>query len=268
MPASVSIVGILNVTPDSFYDGGSHASVDGAVDHALTLCEEGADLIDVGGESTRPGSAPVSEALECERVLPVIEALGKHTATRSSVDTRRASVAEEALKRGADAVNAVAGLRDPGLARVCARHDALLILNHMRGEPRTMQVQPHYDDVVKEVREELLAQARAAQEAGVSRERIWLDPGLGFGKDPIRHNLPLIARLSELVATGYPVMVGPSRKSFLGRITGAAKEGRLPGTLAAVTACVLGGASAVRVHDVREAREAVLVAQAIRSARQ
>ncbi len=194
----------------------------------------------------------------------MIEELAKHSETPISVDTRRASVAHEALKRGASVVNAVAGLRDPGLARVCVEHEALLILNHMRGEPRTMQVAPEYDDVVADVTRELLEQAALAQAAGVRREHIWLDPGLGFGKDPIRHNLPLIARLSEIVATGYPVMVGPSRKSFLGKTTGAAVEDRLPATLAAVTACVLAGASAVRIHDVREAREAVLVAQAIR----
>ncbi len=262
----VALVAVVNVTPDSFHDGGRYASVERAVAHALRLSEEGADLLDVGGESTRPGASPVAEPEECRRVLPVIEELAKHSETPISVDTRRASVAEQALKRGASAVNAVAGLRDPALARVCAEHGALLILNHMRGDPRTMQAAPHYRDVVTDVTRELLAQASLAQAAGVRRERIWLDPGLGFGKDPIRHNLPLIARLSELVATGYPVMVGPSRKSFLGKITGASVEDRLPATLAAVTACVLAGARAVRVHDVRAAREAVLVAQAIRRA--
>ncbi len=262
----VALVGIVNVTPDSFHDGGRYASLDHAVAHALRLCEEGADLLDIGGESTRPGAAPVPLAEECRRVLPVIEALAKRTDTPISVDTRRATVAEEALKRGAKAINAVAGLRSPGLARACAEHDALLILNHMRGEPRTMQAAPEYDDVVEDVKRELLAQALLAQADGVRRERIWLDPGLGFGKDPIRHNLALIARLPELVACGYPVMVGPSRKSFLGKITGAPVEDRLPATLAAVAACVLAGASAVRVHDVRAAREATLVAQAIRRA--
>ncbi|TDJ07077.1 MAG: dihydropteroate synthase [Deltaproteobacteria bacterium] len=263
----VALVGIVNVTPDSFHDGGRYDSVERAVAHALQLCEEGADLLDVGGESTRPGSSPVPQLEECRRVLPVIEELSKHTETPISVDTRRAAVAQEALKRGASAVNAVAGLRDPDLARVCAEHGALLILNHMRGEPRTMQLAPRYDDVVADVRHELLTQALLAQAAGVERDRIWLDPGLGFGKDPIRHNLPLIARLSELADTGYPVLVGPSRKSFLGKITGASFEDRLPATLAAVAACVLAGASAVRVHDVGSAREAVLVAQAIRRAR-
>jgi len=262
----VAVVGIVNVTPDSFYDGGRYASVERAVAHALRLYDEGADWVDVGGESTRPGAAPVTRAEESRRVLPVIEELAKHTQRPISVDTRRATVAEQALEGGASVVNAVAGLRDPGLARVCAEHGALLILNHMRGEPRTMQAAPAYEDVVADVRRELLEQAAQAQRAGVACERIWLDPGLGFGKDPIRHNLPLIARLPELASAGFPIMVGPSRKSFLGKITGASVEERLPGTLAAITACVLAGASAVRVHDVRAAREAILVAEAIRRA--
>jgi dihydropteroate synthase len=163
-------------------------------------------------------------------------------------------------------VNAVAGLRDPELAGVCAEHGALLILNHMRGEPRSMQRAPYYEDVVREVARDLREEAAAAEGAGVARERIWLDPGIGFGKDPLRHNLPLLARLGELVELGYPVLVGPSRKAFIGRITGAGAEARLPGTLAAVAACVLAGARAVRVHDVAEARQAVDVAAAIRAA--
>ena len=263
---AVTIVGIVNVTPDSFHDGGRYTSLEAALAHALRLCEEGADLLDIGGESTRPGAAFVTEAEERRRVLPVIEALVKHTETPLSVDTRRTALARESLERGARVINAVAGLRDPELARVCADYDALLILNHMRGEPRTMQDAPYYDDVVGDVKRELLTQAAQAQELGLARERIWLDPGLGFGKDSLRHNLPLIARLGELVETGYRVMVGPSRKSFLGEITGAAVEDRLPGTLAAVSACVLAGASAVRVHDVAAARETVRVAQAIRGA--
>jgi dihydropteroate synthase len=262
----VAVVGILNVTPDSFYDGGRYTSLESAVERGLRLFAEGADLVDVGGESTRPGSLPISEAEECHRVLPVIETLRKESDGRLSIDTRRARVAERALERGASVVNAVAGLRDPDLARVCAERGAELILNHMRGEPRSMQRRPRYDDVVAEVREELLAEAERACAAGVSRERIWLDPGLGFGKEPLEHNLPLIRRLGELVATGYPVLVGPSRKRFLGALTAAPVEERLPATLAAVTACVLAGARGVRVHDVAEARQAVQVALALREA--
>jgi dihydropteroate synthase len=260
----VAVVGVVNVTPDSFYDGGRYAETDRAVAHALRLVEEGADLLDVGGESTRPGSEPVPAAEEARRVLPVIEALGKRTPLPISVDTRRTRVAEAALDRGASAVNAVAGLRDPALARLCAERDALLILNHMRGEPATMQREPAFGDVVADVKRELLEQAARAEAEGVPRERIWLDPGLGFGKHPLRHNLPLLARLDELVASGYPILVGPSRKSFIGALTGAAPEDRLPGTLAALAACVLAGARAVRVHDVAAARQAVDVAAAIR----
>ena len=263
----VRVLGIVNVTPDSFWDGGRHASVEDAIAHGLLLAEQGADWLDVGGESTRPGSAPVSEEEERARVLPVIEGLAKRCEVPLSIDTRRASVAEAALARGAGIVNAVAGLRDPALASVCAAHGATLILNHMRGEPATMQRAPVYGDVVREVLDELLAEAACAERAGVARGRIWLDPGLGFGKHSLDHNLPLLARLEELVATGYPVLVGASRKSFLGRLTGAPVEARLPGSLAAATAAVLAGARGVRAHDVAETRQAVDVAAAIRAAR-
>jgi len=176
-------------------------------------------------------------------------------------------VAEQALARGARIVNAVAGLRDPRLAQVCAAHGATLVLNHMRGEPATMQRAPGYTDVVHEVSRELAADAERAERAGVPRDRIWLDPGLGFGKRAREHTVVLVARLGELVALGYPVLVGPSRKSFLGALTGAPVEGRLPGSLAAATACVLAGARALRMHDVAAARQAVDVAAAIRAAR-
>jgi dihydropteroate synthase len=263
---AVLVVGIVNVTPDSFYDGGRWAACDAAVAHGLELAAQGADWLDVGGESTRPGSEPVPVQEECERVLPVIEALAKQCPLPLSVDTRRAEVADAALARGATIVNAVAGLRDPELAGVCAAHGAGLVLNHMRGEPATMQRAPSYTDVVREVAQDLLADAAAAEAAGVPRERIWLDPGIGFGKHP-RHSLELIARLPELVALGHPVLVGPSRKSFLGALTGLAPDERLPGTLAAATACVLGGARALRMHDVAAARQTADVAAALRAAR-
>jgi len=266
-PVGVLVVGVVNVTPDSFYDGGRYAGVDGAVAHALDLAAEGADWLDVGGESTRPGSQPVSAAEERARVLPVIEALAKRCALPLSIDTRRAEIADAALSRGATIVNAVAGLRDPELAAVCADHGAHLVLNHMRGEPATMQRAPSYCDVVVEVARELSAEAERAEAGGVARERIWLDPGIGFGKRPREHSVPLIARLHELVALGYPVLVGPSRKSFLGALTSAPADARLPGSLAAATACVLAGARALRMHDVAAARQAVDVAAAIRDAR-
>jgi dihydropteroate synthase len=263
----VIVMGIVNVTPDSFWDGGRSVDAEAAIAHGLALAAQGADWLDVGGESTRPGSAPVGEDEESARVLPVIEGLAKRTDLPLSIDTRRARVAAAALAAGARIVNAVSGLRDPELASVCAAHGATLVLNHMRGEPATMQRSPVYGDVLREVRDELLAEAERAERAGVSRGRIWLDPGLGFGKHMLRHNLPLIASLDLLVASGYPVLVGASRKSFLGALTGAGVAERLPGSLAVATAAVLAGARGVRVHDVAETRQAVDVAAAIRSAR-
>jgi len=263
----VLVVGVVNVTPDSFFDGGRYARAEAAIAHGLTLAAEAADWLDVGGESTRPGSEPVSVEEESARVLPVIEGLAKQCALPLSVDTRRAEVADAALARGATVVNAVAGLRDPELAAVCAAHGATLVLNHMRGEPATMQRAPSYTDVVREVADELLADAAAAESAGVPREKIWLDPGIGFGKRPREHSLVLIARLEELCGLGYPVLVGPSRKSFLGALTGLPPAERLPGTLAVATACVLAGARALRMHDVAAARQAVDVAAAIRDTR-
>ncbi|MBM4334747.1 MAG: dihydropteroate synthase [Deltaproteobacteria bacterium] len=263
----VLVMGIVNVTPDSFSDGGRFPCAEAAIEHGLALVAEGADWLDVGGESTRPGSRPVSEAEERERVLPVIEGLAKRTETPISIDTRRAAVAAAALAAGARIVNAVVGLRDAELAAVCAEHGATLVLNHIRGEPASMQHDPVYGDVVREVRDELLAEASLAQRAGVARERIWLDPGLGFGKHPLRHNLPLLGRLDEIVATGYPILVGASRKQFIGALTGAPVSRRLHGSLAAAVAAVLAGARAVRAHDVAETRQAVDVASAIRAAR-
>lgn len=263
----VIVMGIVNVTPDSFWDGGRLADTEAAIAHGLALEAQGADWLDVGGESTRPGAAPVSEDEERARVLPVIEGLAKRTERPLSIDTRRARVAEAALAAGARIVNAVSGLRDPELAHVCAAHGAVLVLNHMRGEPATMQREPVYDDVLREVREELLADVERAECAGVSLGRIWLDPGLGFGKHMLRHNLPLLAGLEALVATGFPVLIGASRKSFLGALSGAAVADRLPGSLAVATAAVLAGACGVRVHDVAETRQAVDVASAIRAAR-
>lgn len=266
-PARVIVLGVVNVTPDSFSDGGMLADAEAAIARGLALVDEGADWLDIGGESTRPGSQPVSEAEERARVLPVIEGLAKRTDAPLSIDTRRAAVADAALARGARIVNAVSGLRDPALASVCAAHGATLILNHMRGEPATMQRDPVYEDVVREVRDALLAEAAIAESAGVRRERIWLDPGLGFGKHPIAHNLPLLAELETLVSTGYAVMIGASRKSFVGTLTGATIDARLPGSLAAATAAVLAGARAIRAHDVAATRQAVDLASAIRAAR-
>jgi dihydropteroate synthase len=260
------VMGILNVTPDSFSDGGRFVTVDAAVAQAQRLAAEGADLVDIGGESTRPGAPPVSEAEEIGRVVPVIERLG---ATRFpvaiSVDTRKAEVARRALAAGAALVNDVQGLVDPELAEVVARAGVPAVLMHMRGTPADMQSRASYRDVVSEVAQELQQALERARKAGIPAERTILDPGLGFSKTA-EHNLTLLKRLEELRALGRPLLVGPSRKSFIGKVTGAQAADRLAGTLAAVTASVLAGAEFVRVHDVAAARQAAQVARAIREA--
>ncbi len=247
------VLGIVNVTPDSFSDGGLHATTEAAVAHGLALAAEGADALDVGGESTRPGAATVPEALEADRVVPVV--LGLRRAGCSlplSVDTRKAAVADAALRAGATIVNDVsAGTFDPRLLEVVARHDAGVILMHMKGEPGTMQRAPRYEDVLGEVLGYLLERARIAEAAGVRPDRIVLDPGLGFGKTAA-HNEALLRGLEALVATGRPILVGASRKSFLGAITGRPAGERLAGSLACVARAREAGAAAVRVHDVAE----------------
>jgi dihydropteroate synthase len=259
------LMGVVNVTPDSFSDGGRHADPDRAVAHALRLADEGADLLDVGGESTRPGAPPVPAEEEIRRVVPVVERLrARGLALPISVDTTKADVARAALRAGADLVNDVSGLRDPALAAAVAETGAPVVLMHMRGTPADMQSRAVYGDVVGEVARELEEALRRADAAGIPRERTVLDPGIGFAKTA-EHSLALLARLGELRALGRPLLVGPSRKSFIGKVTGAPVEDRLAGTLAAVTACVLAGAELVRVHDVAPARQAALVAAAIRA---
>lgn len=279
----VTIVGVLNITPDSFSDGGrfvaprlpgERVDVEAICRSARGLVAEGADWVDVGGESTRPGARPVAEELERARVVPVVEALAKELAAPISVDTRKASVAREALAAGARIVNDVSGGRhDPAILEVAARFGAGLVLGHLRGEPATMQHQIHFDDVVAEVAEELAAAADAAQRAGVARGRLVVDPGIGFGKE-LRHNLELLAGVGRLRArVGLPVMVGPSRKSFLARLEGETEAGaaapreRDLETHVACAIAIFGGADAVRVHDVAGARRARGVAQALRAAR-
>ncbi len=229
----------------------------------LQMASEGADILDVGGESTRPGAAPVPEAEELSRVLPVIEGLRKRTSLPISIDTRRASVARAALAAGATLVNDVTALADPAMRAVVKAAGAQAILMHMKGEPGTMQADPRYGDVVTEVRDFLLARARQAEAEGIPKSRLILDPGIGFGKT-LEHNLALLRRLPELVAAGYPVLVGPSRKAFLGKILDLPVSDRLEGTAAAVACAVMGGAALVRVHDVKELARVVRVAEAIR----
>jgi dihydropteroate synthase len=265
-PPAVFIVGVLNVTPDSFSDGGRFLDPEAAVAQALRLAAEGADLVDVGGESTRPGAPEVPEEEERRRVVPVLERLARgRFPVPISVDTSRASVARAALDAGAAMVNDVRALSDPGLAALVAEAGVPVVLMHMRGTPRDMRERAVYRSVVDEVRAELVEAMARATRAGVREDRIVLDPGIGFAKTA-EQSVEVLARLPELAGLGRPLLVGPSRKSFIGAITGAPADDRLAGTLAAVTAAVLGGATFVRVHDVAAARQAARVAAALRSA--
>ena len=255
-------MGIVNVTPDSFSDGGLFLDAAAAVEHGTRLAAEGASILDVGGESTRPGAAPVAAEDEIARVLPVVERLAS-AGHRVSIDTTKAEVARAALDAGADLVNDVSALRfDPELAGLVAERGAGCCLMHMLGEPRTMQESPRYEDVVSEVKAFLEERLAFAVAEGVEEELVWLDPGVGFGKT-VEHNLELLRRLDEIVAIGRPVVVGTSRKSFLGKLTGGKTEGeRLPGTIATNVLALERGASIFRVHDVAPVADALAVAAA------
>ena len=260
------IQGILNVTPDSFHDGGRWTTPRRAVSHALRMVEEGADWVDIGGESTRPGARPVGAREEIRRVVPVIEALSGRVSVPLSVDTTKAEVADAALGAGAEIVNDISGLVfDPRLAEVVARHRAGLIVSHIRGVPGTMQRHPRYRHLLPEVVTSLQASIRRAVAAGVRRDGILVDPGIGFGKTAA-HNLLLLRYLTALHSTGCPVLVGASRKSFLAKILGNGARQRLHGSLAVAALAVAGGAAALRVHDVAATREVVRVAEAVRDA--
>ena len=257
------VMGILNVTPDSFSDGGLFLDPRAAVARGMAIVAEGADIVDVGGESTRPGSDPVSAAEETDRVVPVIEALAERIEVPLSIDTRKADVAAEALGSGASIVNDVSGGRDPEMFDVVKSSGAGMVLMHMLGEPRTMQEAPHYDDVVGEVKEYLRGRLEAAEFAGIEPERLVVDPGIGFGKD-VRDNLTLMRRLDALLDLGRPVLVGPSRKRFIGALLGdLPSEERVEGTAGAVAWLVTRGAHIVRVHDVREMVRVVRVVDAL-----
>ena len=260
-------MGIVNVTPDSFSDGGRHDSAAAAIAHGLRLIAEGADLLDVGGESTRPGAAAVPAEEEMARVLPVIEGLAI-AGVPISIDTMKPAVARAAVAAGASLWNDVAALSAPGALEAAADLGCQVVLMHMRGEPRTMQDDPRYDDVVAEVEAFLLERAEAAVSAGVARERIWLDPGIGFGKT-VAHNLSLLAALPRLVALGYPVLLGASRKRFIASLDplGTDADARLGGSLAAALTGGQAGVAAVRVHDVRETVQALTVQSAVASAK-
>ncbi|CAN5575564.1 dihydropteroate synthase [soil metagenome] len=259
------LMGILNVTPDSFSDGGDFLDPKKAAEQTATMLDEGAQVIDVGGESTRPGSDPVSPDEELKRVLPAIQGiLEDRPDTVISVDTYRAATAEAALDAGAGIINDVTALRgDPALAEVVAESGCPVVLMHMLGEPKTMQHKPHYDDVVREVRDFLAERAAHAEDAGVAPDKIILDPGIGFGKT-LEHNLTLLQNLDAIVELGYPVLMGASRKRFIGSITGVEEaRDRISGTIATSVLAYERGATFFRVHDVRANREALELAGAI-----
>ncbi len=257
-------MGIVNNTPDSFSGDGLGGDTELAIRRGKAMIEAGAAMVDVGGESTRPGSSPVPARLEIARTIPVIEALSASYPGKVSIDTMKPGVAQAALLAGAVMVNDVMALRVPGMLEVVAEHDAAVIIMHMLGDPKTMQVKPHYKDVVAEIIEFLKERVAVAERAGVSPGKIMVDPGIGFGKN-LDHNLEIIARLSELKSLGKPVVVGASRKYFIGKITGLPPERRLEGSLAAAVLAVAGGANMVRVHDVPETVRALAVADAILS---
>jgi dihydropteroate synthase len=264
------VFGILNVTPDSFSDGGQHVGVPEAVEAAFRMVEEGADAIDIGGESTRPGSQPVPAEEQIRRTVPVIVELAKRLEPDGpaiSIDTRLAAVAQAALDAGATIVNDITALRDDeAMASLVASRSAGVILMHMQGTPATMQQCPTYTDVVAEIRQFLAERIAAATAAGIARERILADPGIGFGKTTA-HNLDILRRAGEFRSLGVPLLIGPSRKRFIGEVLGISEPiKRLNGTLAAVAACVLAGVECVRVHDVAAARQAADLCAAIRTA--
>ena len=258
------VMGILNVTPDSFSDGGRFLDSRQAFEHGLQMARDGADIIDIGGESSRPGAEPVPIEEELKRVIPAIEALSRETDCLLSVDTRKARVAEEALTAGAHIINDITALTfDPGMTAVARDHGAGVILMHMRGDPKTMQISPKYNNVVKEVADYLDARIRELEQRGMSRNSLAVDPGIGFGKT-LEHNIRLIAHLDELARLRRPVVVGLSRKSFIGKITGREVQDRLPGSLAAMAYVIQRGAHVIRVHDVKESCDVACLVDILR----
>jgi dihydropteroate synthase len=259
------LMGVVNVTPDSFSDGGLFLDPEAAIAHGRRLAQQGADILDVGGESTRPGAEAVSAEEERDRVAPVVAGLAADNGAGVpiSIDTSKASVAQAALDAGAEIVNDVTAFRaDPELAGLCGERGCGVVLMHMLGTPRTMQENPTYDDVVDDVKAFLGERIEAAMAAGVDEERIWIDPGIGFGKT-LEHNLELLRRLGELRRLGRPIVIGTSRKSFIGKLTGREVDRRLGGTIASNVLAVRAGADVIRVHDVLELRQAITVAEVI-----
>jgi dihydropteroate synthase len=267
---TVRVMGVINVTPDSFSDGGRFDGLDAALAQARRLIADGADILDIGGESTRPGAEPVPETAEIDRAVPLIAAIRAESAIPISIDTMKPAVARAAVAAGAAMWNDVTALRHaPDSLATAAELGCEVVLMHMQGAPQTMQAEPYYSDVVGEVAEFLEARAQAAMAAGVVRARIWLDPGIGFGKHMIRHNLPLLAGLEVIAALGFPILLGVSRKRFISALDGDARTGdqRLGGSIAAALAGAAAGVAAVRVHDVRETVQALRVWEAIAAAK-
>ncbi len=262
--AGCVVMGVLNVTPDSFSDGGQFFDTDRAIEHGLQMAADGAAIIDVGGESTRPGSAPISAEEHIKRVVPVIKALCKKANVPISVDTKNFEVAEAALEAGAAMINDITALGDERMGGLAAEQQMAVVLMHMQGTPAMMQVEPKYEDVVGEVLEFLLSRARRAEDLGIAKNMIFIDPGIGFGKT-LEHNLLLLKNIEKFVASPYRVLVGTSRKSFIGKITGKEKPSeRIFGTAATVALCAAAGVSIVRVHDVAEMVDVVKVTSAIK----
>ncbi len=257
-------MGILNVTPDSFSDGGKFTRANIAVDHAFKMIDDGAHIIDIGGESTRPGSVPISENEECKRILPVIESIKKiNSKTIISIDTYKASVAKKAIEAGADIVNDISGLTfDKEMLPLLSGKDIPVIIMHINGKPKTMQKNPTYGNLVKDIRSFLRHQSKVAEQSGIKNNHIILDPGIGFGKT-FEHNFTLLGRLDEICNLGYPVMIGPSRKAFIGDELNLPADDRIEGTLATVVAGIMNGAKIVRVHDVKEVNRVVKITEKI-----
>jgi len=262
------IMGILNITTDSFYDGGKYISVDKAVKHALKMADEGADIIDIGGESTRPGAEPISVDEELKRVIPVIENLSKKLSIPISIDTYKAKVAEEAINAGATIINDISGLRfDPLMPEVASKYKVPIIVMHIKGTPKDMQKNPQYDALIPEITEYLRGSIVLAKQAGVDENMIIIDPGIGFGK-LLEHNLQIIKNLREFTQLGKPILIGVSRKSFIGKILNDEPPSeRLEGTASSVAISVINGANIVRVHDVGFMSKVVKVADAIKFGR-
>lgn len=258
------IMGVLNLTPDSFYDGGSYPTVEAAVFRALTMEEAGAGIIDIGGESSRPGSLPVTAEEELRRVIPVLERLADRLTIPISIDTCKAEVARRALDAGARIVNDISALRiDPGFASVVAGTPGPYIMMHMRGTPGSMQTRPTYRDLLGEIKEFFRERIEWAEGEGIAPNRIIIDPGIGFGKT-LEHNLKIISCLPSLAELGRPILIGPSRKSFIGSILGREPYDRLWGTAGAVASCIIGGAQIIRVHDVKEMKDLAVVMDRVR----